>query len=122
MRNKGVRLKRGAPEKGQVWRPSFLLLLDFPSFLFPLLLLIYMTSGPFYGSHFFLVTFLIFFTLRCNNGLAALAVQCKNKTTVAQYYFLKQNSGPIKNVFYQYLKILVQKLLFLSVSKFLGEN
>jgi hypothetical protein len=55
----------------------------FLGFLFLLLLLIYMTSGLFSGSHFFLVKSLIFFTLCSNNGLAALDEQCKNKATAA---------------------------------------
>jgi hypothetical protein len=71
---KGLHLKRG-----QAWKPSCLLSWWFLSFLILLLLLIYMTSGSVCDFHFFLVTFIIFFTLCSIKGLAALAVQCKRK-------------------------------------------
>ncbi len=45
---------------------------------------------------------------------------CSKKDRI--YSFLKQNSGSKQNVFYQYLKNLVQKLLFWSISKIFWEQ
>jgi hypothetical protein len=83
---KGGRRKKGwRPEKVASMASIFSFVLKLISFIVaPLLLLIHLNLGPFYGFHVLFVKFLIFSTLCSNNSLAALAVQCKNKTTAAQ--------------------------------------
>ncbi len=92
---KGAQLKRGdrlwkgvSMKRGPAWHPSFLLPWSFFSFLFHLLLLIYLTCGPFYG---FMSSLSHFSSFLHYNGLAALAVQCKYKATAAHLLMKNRN-------------------------------